>query len=110
MVVNGWALACRRYSLDYVHEEADARTARRGIWASEFVKPWEWRRTQRQATHAGAPGECRIKGNINREGERIYHVPGGRWYDQTEIDPPKGEKWFYSEPEARVAGWRPAGR
>ena len=37
---------------------------RRGIWGSEFVKPWEWRRGKRQATHAGAPVECRIKGNI----------------------------------------------
>ncbi len=47
MVVNGWALAYRRYSLDYVDEEADARAARRGLWASEFVKPWEWRRGKR---------------------------------------------------------------
>ena len=37
----------RRYSLDYVGEEADARAARRGIWAGEFVKPWEWRRGKR---------------------------------------------------------------
>ena len=44
MVANGLALAFRRYSLGYVDEEAGARTARRGIWASEFVKPWEWRR------------------------------------------------------------------
>ena len=43
MVSQGWALAYRRYSLDYVDEEADAQAARRGIWAGEFVKPWEWR-------------------------------------------------------------------
>ncbi len=30
MVVNGWALAYRRYSLDYVDQEADAQAARRG--------------------------------------------------------------------------------
>ena len=41
MVSRGWALAYRRYSLDYVDEEAGARAARRGIWASDFVKPWE---------------------------------------------------------------------
>ncbi len=50
MVSQGWALAYRRYSLDYVDEEADARAARRGIWASEFVKPWEWRRGKRLDT------------------------------------------------------------
>ena len=43
MVSQGLALAYRRYSLDYVDDEADAQAARRGIWAGEFVKPWEWR-------------------------------------------------------------------
>ena len=47
MVSQGWALAYRRYSRDYVDQEADARAARRGIWAGEFVKPWEWRRGKR---------------------------------------------------------------
>ncbi len=50
MVQQGLALAYRRYSLDYVDEEADARAARHGIWASEFVKPWEWRRGKRLGT------------------------------------------------------------
>ncbi len=50
MVLQGLALAYRRYSLDYVDEEAEARTARRGIWATVFVKPWEWRRGKRLDT------------------------------------------------------------
>ncbi len=50
MVSQGWALAYRRYSLDYVDEEADAQAARRGIWAGEFVRPWEWRRGERLDT------------------------------------------------------------
>ncbi len=50
MVANGLALAYRRYSLDYVEEEADARAARRGIWTGEFVRPWEWRRGKRLGT------------------------------------------------------------
>ncbi len=40
LVQQGLALAYRRYSVDYVHEEADAQAARRGIWAGELVKPW----------------------------------------------------------------------
>ncbi|MDG2244279.1 MAG: thermonuclease family protein [Rhodospirillaceae bacterium] len=44
MVSNGWALAYRRYSKDYVDEEADAKTAERGLWVGEFVEPWVWRR------------------------------------------------------------------
>lgn len=51
-------------------------------------------------------GVCRIKGNINPQGERIYHVPGGEWYDKTRIDTMQGERWFCSEEEARAAGWR----
>ncbi len=50
MVSQGLALAYRRYSHDYVEEEAAAQAARRGIWASEFVKPWEWRRGKRLDT------------------------------------------------------------
>ncbi len=50
MVQQGLALAYRRYSVDYVDEEADAQAARRGIWAGEFVKPWKWRRGKRLDT------------------------------------------------------------
>ncbi len=50
MVQQGLALAYRRYSHDYVDEEADAQAARRGIWGGEFVKPWEWRRGKRLDT------------------------------------------------------------
>lgn len=44
MVRQGWALAYRRYSKDYVGDENEAQAARRGMWAGEFEKPWEWRR------------------------------------------------------------------
>ena len=106
MVSQGLALAYRRYSLDYVHEETDARAARRGIWAGEFVEPWEWRRGKRLVANDNAPDQCRIKGNISSKGERIYHAPGGQYYDRTKIDPSKGERWFCSEAEAIAAGWR----
>jgi hypothetical protein len=49
---------------------------------------------------------CNIKGNINTQGERIYHVPGQRYYDETRISFSHGERWFCSEAEARAAGWR----
>jgi len=47
MVSEGWAMAYRHYSLDYVAAEDAAREAKRGIWASEFLPPWEWRRSQK---------------------------------------------------------------
>lgn len=44
MVQEGWAVAYRQYSQDYVGEEADARRAGRNIWSGSFVMPWDWRR------------------------------------------------------------------
>jgi micrococcal nuclease len=52
------------------------------------------------------PAGCVIKGNINSEGVKIYHVPGGGYYDQTKISPDKGERWFCTEAEAVANGWR----
>jgi endonuclease YncB( thermonuclease family) len=49
---------------------------------------------------------CVIKGNISTKGEKVYHVPGGAFYERTKIDRP-GERYFCSEEEARSAGWRP---
>ena len=110
MVREGWALAYRTYSLDYVDEERRARQARRGVWRGEFVAPWAWRRGERLADVSAAPKanreECRIKGNISRNGTRIYHVPGGRYYARTRIDASKGERWFCTESQARASGWR----
>jgi hypothetical protein len=51
--------------------------------------------------------DCPIKGNINRDGERIYHTPwGSHSYDRTKINTAKGERWFCDEAEAAAAGWR----
>ena len=53
-----------------------------------------------------APG-CVIKGNISQTtGDRIYHVPGQKYYEATQIDRLSGERWFCSEDEAKRAGWR----
>jgi hypothetical protein len=55
---------------------------------------------------AAQQGECNIKGNVSTRGERIYHVPGQKYYNDTEISRSHGERWFCSEQEARAAGWR----
>lgn len=43
MVRNGWVLAYRRYSMDDVDEEAEAKAAGAGMWRGECVAPREWR-------------------------------------------------------------------
>lgn len=47
---------------------------------------------------------CDIKGNINRNGDKIYHMPGSHSYEGT-----NPEEWFCSEEEARDNGFRSAG-
>lgn len=44
LVLQGHALAFRRYSREYVDEEAAARRNRAGAWASDFQNPADWRR------------------------------------------------------------------
>jgi endonuclease YncB( thermonuclease family) len=44
LVQQGFAMAFRRYSLDYVADEDVARVGRRGMWAGSFTSPSEWRR------------------------------------------------------------------
>jgi hypothetical protein len=91
-----------------------------GIWRGTFQAPWDWRQGKRQGaaqvqsqaplSDNNATGQCVIKGNINAKGERIYHVPGGQYYDATVIDTAKGERWFCTEAEAVAAGWRKSKR
>jgi endonuclease YncB( thermonuclease family) len=47
MVAEGWAVAYRHYSADYVAPERAAKAARKNIWASRFDMPWDWRRGHR---------------------------------------------------------------
>ena len=47
LVYEGLALAYRKYSKQYIPEEDKARAAKRGMWAGEFVSPWDWRKGKR---------------------------------------------------------------
>ena len=48
MVANGWAVAYRQFSLDYVAAEERAHGARAGLWRGEFMLPSQWRKQQGQ--------------------------------------------------------------
>ena len=118
MVRAGWALAFRRFSEDYIPAETAARRAGAGMWAGEFVPPWDHRAEERQIIRAtpeareklddpDRPEGCDIKGNISANG-RIYHLPGSRHYDRVTVRLDLGQRWFCSEAEALDAGWRPS--
>ncbi|WP_368413408.1 thermonuclease family protein [Dongia sp.] len=109
LVASGLAVEYRKYSLDYVGQEATAQAARIGLWSGSFVMPWDFRHGQSASTPANdnlpADAQCSIKGNISNSGKRIYHVQGSGDYDLTRIDESKGERWFCTEAEAIAAGW-----
>lgn len=115
LVRYGHALDWPRYSNGaYASDQSAAKAQRLGMWAGKFQAPWDWRAARREATppapliSSNAYSKCNIKGNISRKGQRIYHVPGQKYYQQTQINERQGERWFCSEDEARKAGWRKA--
>ena len=44
MVLNGWAIAYRYYSKDYVEEEEEAKQEKKGIWIGDFEEPYLFRK------------------------------------------------------------------
>lgn len=123
MVARGYAVAYRRYAMDYVSAEESAKAYKRGIWAGPFELPSDIRSASYEhvvpttpvaqsrepdrpvvSTFRGKPqpsGNCRIKGNHSRKGERIYHLPGMPYYAET-----VAERIFCTETQARQAGFR----
>jgi endonuclease YncB( thermonuclease family) len=110
MVRQGHALAYTKYALDYLSDERAAKTKMAGAWNGSFELPWEFRLTrpsgaaESQRTAVAPSANCTIKGNVNKKGERIYHLPADPFYAKT-----KPENWFCSESEAEAAGFRRAG-
>jgi endonuclease YncB( thermonuclease family) len=129
LVQQGWALAYVKYSSAYRHVEEDARTNQRGIWQGAFIAPWDWRHRNNKtvilgaysvpidaqamllgpsATEGAPSPDCIIKGNVNRNGERIYHTEHQSSYTKIKMDKAGGRRWFCSPEEAEAAGWRKA--
>jgi Restriction endonuclease len=52
----------------------------------------------------------RIKCNVGRSGERIYHLPFDQQYDTTVISAHRGEAWVSTAAEAEALGFRRAWR
>lgn len=95
-----------RYLDDFEQAEQIAKEAAVGIWA---VEDYATERGFDSAAYeevpdTDPPGACRIKGNINRSEDKIYHMPGSSSYEET-----NPEQWFCSEQDAQEAGFRKAG-
>lgn len=112
-----------KYADVFVKAQQYARENNIGLWAIDTNKtvqntptPYQPQPTQTPYTsnnqtnnnvkqYVGANGKGLIKGNINSKKERIYHIPGGQYYDKT-----IAEEWFETEQDARNAGYRPSKR
>lgn len=95
-----------KYTDRFLAAQQDARDAARGLWAENPCPTITPGATQPGSQVQGAQGECVIKGNISSSGEKIYHIPGQRYWERTKIEEGKGERWFCNEEEAVRAGWR----
>ena len=102
-----------RYQDIFTSLQAEAAEAGSGLWGAACDP------TASPAALSAIPGACEysgtsepaIKSNISlTSGEKIYHVPGGDFYDETVIDEAAGERWFCTEAEAVAAGWRKSKR
>ncbi len=89
-----------KYQDQFQNAQREAQQENRGLWSS--CESGSSGITDQNATAEN----CQIKGNISSTGEKIYHVPGQRYYNQTVVDESKGERWFCSEDDAQQAGWR----
>tara|TARA_A100001011_G_scaffold379369_1_gene445307 strand:- start:1 stop:660 length:660 start_codon:yes stop_codon:yes gene_type:complete len=47
LVRNGWALAYRDYSRDFINDEEFAKNNKLGIWKGTFIHPKKWRKINR---------------------------------------------------------------
>lgn len=53
-------------------------------------------------------GKCLIKGNIDRLGQKYYHLPGDKYYSQTRIDLLEEEEWLCIVEEAEAKNFQRA--
>lgn len=115
LISNGYAREYT-YEKDYVRKDTylpiqeNAKKNKLGLWSDQCAA--ETNNDSEPASNEPSVqpedrSNCLIKGNISQyTGEKIYHVPGQKYYDNTWIDESAGERWFCSEAEAVAAGWR----
>jgi len=108
MVERGLAVAYTGYSGKYIMNQEEAKKARKGLWGAQFIPPWDWRRGVRLSGNDLPDNGCEIKGNVNRKGNKIYHIKGWRDHAKVRLKAEEGDQCFRSVFDAEMAGFRPA--
>jgi endonuclease YncB( thermonuclease family) len=106
LVRQGMAWVYRKYTNDQklYKLEAEAKKAKRGLWATEHpIEPWLWRKGKRTVDHDTSIVKGTIIGNKN---SHIYHLSNCRSYYAVSE---KNRVLFTNEALAKANGYRKAG-
>jgi endonuclease YncB( thermonuclease family) len=106
LVRQGIAWVYRKYTNDQMLYalEAEAKQAKRGLWATEYpIEPWLWRKGRRTVEHDTSIVKGMIIGNKN---SHIYHLPNCQSYYAVSE---KNRVLFTNEELAKANGYRKAG-
>ncbi len=95
-----------KYNELFLEAQKNARENNLGLWNACSNQDYKYPIISNESDLRNP--DCQIKGNINAQGEKIYHLPNCSYYSKTKIDENRGEKWFCGEEEALTAGWRKA--
>jgi len=82
------------YQDEFVQTALSAQESFSGLWGS-----------------CGEPqygGECIIKGNVDRLGQKYYHLPGEKYYSDTTINLLKEDQWLCTIEEAEAKNFHHA--
>jgi endonuclease YncB( thermonuclease family) len=109
LVKAGLLFSTSTYLGGYAIEESEARHLKVGVWSTDTERPSEFRAKLWDAAKATSPNGCPIKGMV-ASGSKIYLAPWTSDYGKATVRPSRGERWFCSEEEAQLAGWRSAER
>jgi len=90
-----------KYVDEFRHIQEKARKKRLNIWSIEDYATDRGFREEVVRSQTSACPNPKIKGNITKNGEKIYHVPNSPQYNAT-----KAEVMFCTEKEAQAAGFR----
>lgn len=94
-----------KYVDEFRQIQEEARKKRLNIWSIEdYATDRGFRDEVGRKSESEKSQSCAkpmIKGNISKNGEKIYHVPGSPQYEAT-----KAEVMFCTEKEAQAAGFR----
>lgn len=121
LIANGYA-AQYTFNTPYKYRdlfraaESSAKESTAGLWSpdtcnGDFDAPADFGGAGTEGTGCPdgciqPPPDCTIKGNVNNAGRRIYHVDGrSDAYDNVNMNPGEGDRWFCTVPEAEAAGF-----